>query len=321
MSAQFFEYFQVPAAAREVIGGIVTAPEILLVEAVAAPSGPPPRFTAAEARAALRAATGDGWTVAEADALLRSAYQRGVLELEDETYQCFRVGSFYTRLDIFAITESQAFLGLPPETRAALDAWYFTTYLNRLAPDAAAPTADKVVPLAEAIAYLDSFPGAIWLNRCDCRILAGHCDRPTDVCLSFRSGINTFSHRGWSTPLTRSQARTVLERADRAGLMHTVNPGGICNCCGDCCYLFRAQRARNSNPAWPAAPLLAAFRPESCVGCGGCISRCPFGAFTRRGEGIAYHSGHCRGCGLCGATCPTGAIEIVKRGNDDGDGS
>jgi MinD superfamily P-loop ATPase containing an inserted ferredoxin domain len=309
-STQFNERFEVPEAALAVVDQIVNGQEILLIESLEQDF-----FTAAEARQALQTGTGDLWMMDRVNALLTSAYQRGVIQLADETQTRYKIGSFYTRLDIFAISEPDSYLALPREIRIALDQWYFESYLNRLAPGSPAPTADQVVTLRQAKDYLDSISGQIWLNRCDCRTLAGNCDLATDVCISFRSGINTFSHRGWSTPVTKEQAKKVLERADQAGLIHTVNPGGICNCCGDCCYLFRAQRARQSNPVWPAAPSIAAFHPESCADCGLCIERCHFEAFERKDGTIQYHPDLCRGCGLCSETCPAGAIDIVERGN------
>ncbi|HBF38121.1 MAG TPA: hypothetical protein DDW50_12455, partial [Firmicutes bacterium] len=313
-STQFNERFQVPQAALAVIDQMVTSQEMLLIESLEQES-----FTVSDVYHLLQTKNGASWTIDRVNALLASAYQRGVIQFGDESQTHYTVGSFYTRLDIFAISETDSYRALPRQTRIALDQWYFEAYLKGLAPDVPAPTADQVVTLEQAKDYLDAVNGPIWLNRCDCRTLAGNCDLPTDTCISFRSGVNTFSHRGWSTPLTKEQAQEVLERADQAGLVHTLNPGGICNCCGDCCYLFRAQRELQSNPArrtWPASPSIAVFHPDSCVSCGLCSTRCPFGAFEQNAGTIQYHPDHCRGCGLCQQTCPAGAIEIIKRGNE-----
>jgi ferredoxin len=310
MITKFSERFQVPEVALAIIDQIVNRQEFLLVESL-----DHEYFTVAQVSQALQTATGDPWPMDQVNALLDSAYQRGVIQFEDQTQARYQLGSFYTRLDIFAISEPDSYQALPRQTQIALDKWYFEAYLNRLASESSTPTADQVVTLAQAVDYLDSITGQIWLNRCDCRTLAGNCDLPTDVCISFRSGINTFSHRGWSTPLTKKQAKTVLERADQSGLVHTINPGGICNCCNDCCYLFRAQQVRNSHPAWPTTLGIAQFKPESCVGCGLCLQRCPFGAFGLTDGSVCYDPELCRGCGLCSKTCPAGALEIVKRGN------
>ncbi len=308
-STRFNKRFQVPEAAIPVIDRMVDPQEILLIESLAFET-----FTPAEARQALEVATGAVWTIDQVDPLLHNAYRRGVIQSVDETQTQFAIGSFYTRLDIFAISEPDSYLALPRQTQIALDQWYFDAYLAKLSSDSSVPSGDQVVPLAEAIAYLDSTNDPIWLNRCDCRTLAGNCALPTAVCISFRKGVNTFSHRGWSKPLTKEQGRAVLEGADQAGLVHTINPGGICNCCSDCCYLFRAQRARQSRRVWPVSRSIAVFHQNYCVGCGRCVDRCPFGAFRPTDQGIRYDPEHCRGCGLCRESCPAGAIDIIQKG-------
>ncbi len=308
---RFNERFQVPEAALSVMDQIVDPQEILLIESMEHES-----FTVSEVHHTLRMKNGDLWTIDRVSSLLDSAYKRGVIQWVDETKTQYKIGSFYTRLDIFAISESLSYRALPRKTQVALDKWYFESYLKRLAPDSSTPTADQVVTLEEAKDYLHSTTAQIWLNKCDCRTLAGNCDFPTDVCISFRGGINTFSHRGWSKPITKEQAREVLERADKAGLIHTINPGGICNCCVDCCYLFRAQRVRQSHPDWPAALSIAVFHRGTCVSCGICTKRCLFGVFEQNHQVIQYHPERCRGCGLCGECCPAGAIQIVKKGKE-----
>jgi len=304
----FLRRFAVPDEARGVIDAIVNRQEQALIEALG-PGG----FYARDARRALSRVDG-AREDRDVEALLTNAYRRGVLAIEEETGEGTRycVATFYDRLDVFAVTEPESYAALPREARRALDAWYFGAYLERLGKDAA-PTADRVLPLAETLAFLDETAEPVWLNRCDCRILAGNCGMPVDTCISLRGGVNTLSHRGWSRPLTREEAKDVVRRADRAGLVHTVNPHSICNCCSDCCYLFRAQAARRSAAVWPASPFVARFSESACIGCGNCASRCPFGAFTLRGDKAAFDAALCRGCGVCESTCPTGAITLAGR--------
>lgn len=310
---RFIECFKVPPVAESVIGQIITPEEIALIEAVAAAGLT--HFTAEEASGLLGQA-GSPYKRAELDAFLRSAYRRGVLLLEDESFERFKVGDFYGRLDVFAITENEKYSALPVVMRKALDAWYFGAYLDGLSEEAR-PTGDRVVSMDEAFDFIDRADRPLWLNRCDCRLLAGNCGRPTDTCITLKGDINTMSHRGWSKPLTKEDAKEVVKKANAAGLMQTVNPNGLCNCCGDCCYLFRTQKARGSSAVWPYAEKIAVYRPDACIRCGLCADRCNFGAFTLLEDGIQYDRELCRGCGLCTTTCPASAIEMKRRDPDE----
>ena len=301
--------FEVPSVARTVIGEIVTAEEVLLVAAL-----PTREFSADEAREALQRVTDAvEWPQQRVEQLLESAYRRGALDLVDESFTRFKVATFYDRLGVFVIGEPARYLAFPAEARAALDSWYLDAYAAHLSDDER-PTEDLVLGLAETLAHIDATDQQIWLGPCDCRTLAGACDKPVLTCVSFRNGINTLSHRGWQQPLTKDEAKAVVREADADGLMHTANPRGICNCCSDCCYLFRAQAARGSGPAaWPLAEKIARFDAEECIACGRCIERCPFDAFEWSHADVVFHAERCRGCGLCFETCPTDAIELGAR--------
>ena len=91
---------------------MLTPDEIRLVGVI----GPEP-FTLDQARSAL-SGEGTPWSEGLVELFLRSAYARGVVQLEDESFTRFRIGSFYLRLEVFALSEPEAHLALPAETRA-----------------------------------------------------------------------------------------------------------------------------------------------------------------------------------------------------------
>lgn len=303
----FIETYGVPEAAIGVIDVFVSPEEKLLIEALESRE-----FTVETARDALEKHTGRAWDLASVENLVVKAYRKAVLELVDEDAQTYRIGAFYSQLDTFAVSQTNDFLYLPPEVRKALDEWCFSLYLGSLSKEEQ-PTADKVLSLEETLELIEATEHGIWLEPCDCRILAGKCDKPVEVCLSFTEGINTRRHRGLSKAVSKAEAREVVRAAHDAGLMHTANASGICNCCSDCCYLFRAQKARGSLRAWPQATTVASIDHDVCSRCGACLKRCPFGAIRRERDRIVCDGSICRGCSVCVSKCPTSAISMIAQ--------
>ena len=53
---------------------------------------------------------------------------------------------------------------------------------------------------------------------------------------------------------------------------------------------------------------VAIIKKEECVGCGRCISSCPFGAIEMDGTIAIVIEDMCRGCMRCAPACPVSAI-------------
>ena len=146
----------------------------------------------------------------------------------------------------------------------------------------------------------------------------GACGLPRHTCITYKNGINTFVDRGLSEQIDPERAAEIVRQTEKDGLMHTSAMGGICNCCGDCCYLFRAQQARQSVGVWPAAEWIIEQDEEKCVNCGKCIKRCHLHVFAKysAAEGkpsVIADPSKCAGCGICRSTCPTGALKLIRR--------
>ena len=250
----------------------------------------------------------------DADSFIKDSYRRGIISLADEKEETYKVGNFYGRLDIFAISENDKYKSIPREDRKKIDNWYFDQYYESLDKNPAIrPTEDEILTLQETLDFIDSQERPVYLNYCDCRSLSGDCNMPTRTCITYKNGINTFAHRGLSEQINKEQAKEVVINADKAGLMHTVNSNGICNCCDDCCYLFRGQEKRKSRGFWPKSNHIVEIDKEKCVGCGLCVKRCRFNVFSKEGRNIQPDLEKCVGCGICATACPVGALKMKGR--------
>ncbi|MDD9303804.1 MAG: 4Fe-4S dicluster domain-containing protein [Desulfobacter sp.] len=197
--------------------------------------------------------------------------------------------------------------------------------------------ADNVVPLRtipvgksvnvvnQVAAYEDakaiiSGKDKIAVANCICRTQQGlldkGCDKPKEVCMMFGSHADYYVENKMGRYIGKQEAFAILEKCEAAGLVNQpanmVNPGGMCNCCGDCCGVLRALN-RQPNPGdlvynryW------AAVDPEACSGCEICLDRCQMNAIEFE-ETARVDTARCIGCGLCVTTCPVDAIGLEEK--------
>ncbi|GFZ32391.1 hypothetical protein CSC2_29170 [Clostridium zeae] len=297
----FIRKFQVPEAARPFVDKIFTKEEIDFVDRMDKEV-----FTLQDAKEIIGG---------NAAAFIQNSYRRGVVSLIDELTNKYKIANFYSRLDIFAVSEQEVYRSIPKEGQTAMDDWYFDAYYNGLNPDKnTRPTEDEILPLDKVLEFIDEQDRPVYLNYCDCRSLRGDCGKPTQTCITYRDGINTFAHRGISEKIDKERAKKIVIDTDKKGLMHTVNPNGICNCCGECCYLFRSQTQRGSVGFWPKTKQIIKLDEERCIACGACIKRCHFDVFSKNDGYIIADISKCVGCGICANTCPTKSLSLEARG-------
>ncbi|EKQ57487.1 MULTISPECIES: 4Fe-4S binding protein [unclassified Clostridium] len=296
----FIEKFKIPEVAYPFINKIFTDEEINFVDKIDKEV-----FTKED----IEKVVGEDF-----EGFIKKSYRRGIVSSADEELATYKLADFYSRLDIFSISEQEVYRSIPKEAQIAIDAWYFKAYYDGLDSNLKVrPTEDEILELNKVLEFIDAQDRPVYLNYCDCRSLRGECGKPTQTCITYKNGINTFAHRGLSEEIDKEKAKEIVKNADKKGLMHTVNPNGICNCCGDCCYLFRSQAKRNSSGFWPKTNQIIEFDSEKCIKCGICIKRCHFDVFTKIDGAIKTDISKCVGCGICANSCPTKSLKLLER--------
>jgi ferredoxin len=168
----------------------------------------------------------------------------------------------------------------------------------------------------------------ISLMDCGCRTIYGHCDAPLNVCLDMNEVAESHINIGWAKEITLEEAMVVLEKTNKAGLVHmayghgeSFEPGvvnSVCSCCSCCCGVLSGILRFGLAPHLLKSHATEETDISACVKCGVCVDRCQFGARQIIEEELTVNDDLCFGCGLCLSTCPTKAITLVdKHGNDD----
>jgi ferredoxin len=274
---------------------------------------------------------------AEAEAFLRRAYSRGIVDwLAEDDITTYSAATFYRRLDPLAMYENWG--DIPAEARDAVIVWQLQEFTNLWLPVVEEMKKDPdtyhkipnrdVLLLEEALEQVEAATEHV-VVPCDCRAIVMACNRPLEVCIRLDEGARHTLGRGHGRRITKEECKTIVVNADRAGLMHTGRRAwrehdlfGFCNCCTCDCYPFRASEAIGMQKQWPRSHYVAACDWDKCSHCGLCTRRCYFGAFYRDGSKIVingkarkqvlFDPDECWGCGICATACPTEAIRMVE---------
>lgn len=177
---------------------------------------------------------------------------------------------------------------------------------------------DRIHPYEEVKSFIDDAT-YLALAKCACRISVAGCDKPKEVCLIFGSAAEFLVERGFARKISKEEGLAVLDKADKAGLVHTSNNSAdranlICNCCPCCCTVLRGKTQLNHPHAFEPSRFEAKVSRGDCSGCSICVDeRCPVQAIVMA-SGVAIVNGDdCIGCGLCVTGCPAGAMHLVER--------
>jgi ferredoxin len=276
-----------------------------------------------------------GLTHEQAADMLEQACRRHIVDRKIEAgIISYSAGSFDGHLDHFA--KYGRWDEIPADIRRVIDRRFLDEFIARhranverlrRTPGLEAVNTlpnDAVLLLSEVEEMIDAATHII-VQPCDCRRLGQNCDRPVETCIWLDDAALEALDRGYGRLLTQEQARDLVRRADKAGLMHTADSAwrtrglhAICNCCACDCYPLRAAQELGSKGLWPRSRYIAVYDAERCNLCGACVKRCHFEAFYHEGsvveaggkakKKILFEPERCWGCGLCANTCPSDAI-------------
>ena len=271
----------------------------------------------------------------QAAALLQRCYERSIVSKEEQAgATVFSNTSFYAFLNHFAIHENWD--DIPPDDRQRIDRRFLDEFIARHRPnierkmqglEAENSLPNDTVLLLDEVEEMLRAAKHIVIQRCDCRRLGQHCDRPVEVCTWMDDGALSALDRGHGRQVTVEEAIELTRWADRKGLMHTGDSEwrtrglhAICNCCACDCYPFRAAQKLGSKGTWPKSRYIAVYDAELCNLCGACVKRCHFDAFYhevaivevegKAKQQVGFDPDRCWGCGLCANTCPSSAIAM-----------
>jgi Pyruvate/2-oxoacid:ferredoxin oxidoreductase delta subunit len=165
----------------------------------------------------------------------------------------------------------------------------------------------------------------IAVAECICRKMKGlleeACHKPREVCMVFGAHAEYYLDRNMARKVTVEEAEKIMEQAEAAGLVtqpfNTVNPGGMCNCCGDCCGILRALNKQPKPADMVVSNYFAVVDAAECTGCETCLERCQMKAIAINDEGVAVIDlDRCIGCGLCVSTCPSEAMGLELKAEE-----
>jgi len=207
----------------------------------------------------------------------------------------------------------------------------------------------QILPYEEVVKVLDSV-NYFTVSTCPCRHRKNidpdspNCEYPAEVCLHFDRLGHYIVENGMGREITRQETEEILRQCAEVGLVHAVSNqqegiDTICNCCQCCCIFLEAFHKLKHSMSLSPSSYQVRNNPETCIGCGLCVKRCPMEAMqledspetkgritkmaaknknggvelkNKTGKVSAVNLDLCIGCGVCAYKCPTQSLMLEQ---------
>lgn len=171
---------------------------------------------------------------------------------------------------------------------------------------------------------------SIALVHCFCRQwkkLVGEPCRfhlPAEACILLGQTARQFVEKGPARSISRDEALSIVQSAQKAGAVHTVfhdrddvrqGEMAICNCCWDCCGIYGSYNRGGGAMHLRCTARVVLADAAQCTRCGRCATYCPVDAIAvgeraRGGPPLRIDDRRCIGCGQCAFQCARGALAM-----------